>query len=252
MANKIRYSIIIPAFCEASLIEENLKIVAKTLKEDKSRFDLTEMIVVAADGGDNTAELAQKQSQLFARFNLIKPGEKVGKGRDVRAGILAAQGDYILFLDADLATPAKHIKEAFDMLEGTGADLLIADRPLNKIHNTWSRRIKSVGSNILVRVLATPGIKDTQCGFKAFKKEVAHRLFEPLETLGWGFDVEILVRARVLGYRIVLLPINDWFDPKEDSMGLVGESSLRAYTHTLKELFVVAAKRLSGHYRQRH
>ena len=114
----------------------------------------------------------------------------------------------MFYLDADLATPAEHIKEAFDKMEETGADILIANRILYKIHNTWSRRIKSVGSNLLIRTLATPDINDTQCGFKAFKKDVAKKLFEPLETLGWGFDVEILVRAKALGYRS-LLKINN-------------------------------------------
>jgi len=250
MTQKIKYSVVIPAYSEAAIIENNLKIVAEALKNDQKRYRATEMVVVAADGNDNTAELAQGRSSLFSSFKLIKPGKKVGKGRDVREGVLASKGDYILFLDADLATPARYIKEAFDILEDTGADLLIADRPLNKIHNTWSRRVKSIGSNLLIRVLATPGIKDTQCGFKAFNKEAAIKLFEPLETLGWGFDVEVLVRAQALGYKIALLKIDDWFDPKEDNMGLVGESSFHAYTHTLEELFSIAFKRLRGYYKK--
>jgi glycosyltransferase involved in cell wall biosynthesis len=249
--NKIpKYSVIVPAYSEALLIEDSLKKVSECLKADKKRFKLTELIVVAADSTDKTAEIAKNQAELFAFFKLIKPGPKVGKGRDVRAGILAAKGEYILFLDADLATPATHIKDAFDKLESTNADLLIADRPLEKIHNTFGRRAKSVLSNLLIRVLATPGIKDTQCGFKAFKKDVARKLFEPLETLAWGFDVEILVRARSLGYKIEMLKINDWFDPKEDNMGLVGESNLHAYVHTLIELFSIFIKRLSGHYKK--
>ena len=163
--------------------------------------------------------------------------------------MLAAKGDYILFMDADMATPPRHIKPAFDKLEESGADLLIADRPLNKIHNTKSRRIKSVLSNLLIRFLATPGIKDTQCGFKLFKKEPAKKLFEPLETMAWGFDIEILVRARANHYKIETLKINDWFDPKEDKMGLVGESGLHALLSTLKELLVISFRRLSGHYK---
>jgi dolichyl-phosphate beta-glucosyltransferase len=164
--------------------------------------------------------------------------------------MLAAQGDYILFMDADLATPPGHIKAAFDKLEETNADLLVADRPLSKIHNNLSRRIKSVLSNLLIRLLATPGIQDTQCGFKAFRGEAARNLFQPLETLGWGFDVEILVRARALGYKIVFLRINDWYDPKENSLGLAGESSIHAYARTMLELFKISLKRLWGYYKQ--
>ena len=249
MHKKIKYSIVIPAYSEAILIEESLNKVATYLKKDPSRYESTELIVVAADSNDNTSELAAAQSKLFSHFSLVKPGKKVGKGRDVRAGVLAAKGDYILFMDADLATPVRHIYSAFDLLEESGADLLIADRPLNKIHNTRSRRIKSVLSNLLIRFLATPGIKDTQCGFKAFKRDAAIKVFEPLETLAWGFDIEILVRARANNYKIVTLRINDWFDPKEDKMGLVGESNLHALISTLNELFLISFRRISGHYR---
>lgn len=250
MSKKPKYSVIIPAYCEAVVIDESLNKMAQALKSDSKRYDDTELVMSIADSSDGTLELAKKHAGQFAYFKIVEPGKKVGKGRDVRAGVLAAEGDYILFLDADMATSPDHIKEAFDKLEETNADLLIADRPLSKIHNTWSRRVKSVFSNLLIRILATPGIKDTQCGFKAFKKEAANKLFEPLETLGWGFDVEILVRARVSGYKIVLLRIDDWFDPKEDNMGLVGESNFHAYVHTLEELFKITLKRLRGYYKK--
>lgn len=250
MSQKITYSVVIPAFGEASIIDKSLLQLAKCLNEDKKRVDSTELIVVAADAGDDTANKALENNKLFKTFRLIQPGKKVGKGRDVREGVLSAKGDYILFLDADMATPPHHIKEAFDLLEDSKADLLIAERPLSKIHNTLSRRVKSVLSNLLIRFLATPGIKDTQCGFKAFTKTAANSLFKPLETLEWGFDIEILVRARSKGYKIVTLSINDWYDPKEDSQGLVGESNLHAYISTLKELFKVSYKRFSGYYKK--
>lgn len=249
MKRDIKYSVVIPAFSEAPIIVENLKIVAKCLKADKKRYALTEVVVSAADSNDNTAELANGQKDLFVAFQLIKPGPKVGKGRDVRDGVLAAKGDIILFLDADMATPPHHIKDAFDLMEKTGAEMLIADRPLSKIHNSWSRRFKSVLSNLLIRMLATPGINDTQCGFKAFTRPAAKKLFEPLETLGWGFDIELIVRARKLKYTIVTLPINDWFDPKEDNQGLVGETPMQTYIRTLKELFIIFFRRINGHYK---
>jgi dolichyl-phosphate beta-glucosyltransferase len=250
MTNKIKYSVVVPAFNEAVVIEDSLDKLAKSLKSDNKRFALTELIVVAADSNDNTPELVMSKKNLFAYFNLIKPGKKVGKGRDVKEGILAAKGDYILFLDADMATPPHHIKDAFDKLEDSGADLLIADRPLSKIHNTFTRRAKSVLSVWLIRILATPGINDTQCGFKAFRHDAARKLFEPLETLGWGFDIELLVRARALQYKIVLLKIDDWFDPKEDNMGLVGENVFQTYIRTLKELFIISYKRTTGYYKK--
>jgi glycosyltransferase involved in cell wall biosynthesis len=250
MTKIISYSVVVPAFAEEVIIENSLNQLASCLMADSDRFDKTEVVVVAADAGDKTAELSKKHQNRFRHFKLIEPGQKVGKGRDVREGVLNASGDYVLFLDADMATPPHHIKEAFDVLEKTGSDMLIAERPLTKIHNTFSRRAKSVLSVWLIRLLATPGFSDTQCGFKAFKKEAAQTLFKPLETKGWGFDIELLARARVLKYEIAVLKINDWYDPKEDSMGLVGENVLQTYFRTLKELLIIAYKRATGYYKK--
>jgi len=245
----IKYTVVVPAYCEEKVIADSLQRLSGALKNDSKRFKVTEVIVVAADGGDKTAQIARYNQGLFANFVLIEPGKKVGKGRDVREGVLAARGEYVLFLDADLATPPHHIVEAFDGLEQNNIDLLIARRPLSKIHNTISRKVFSVLANLLVRFLATPGIQDSQCGFKAFKTMVAKQLFKPLETMGWGFDIEILARARAKKLKIETLKIDDWYDPKEDVMGLVGESNMHAYLNTLKELFIIAARRLLGRYR---
>jgi dolichyl-phosphate beta-glucosyltransferase len=105
-------------------------------------------------------------------------------------------------------------------------------------------------SNGLIRVLAVPGIPDTQCGFKGFSRASAHKLFEPLETMHWGFDIEILVRARCEGYKIATMQISDWFDPKIGIMGLAGESDVQANLNTLKELLAISKKRFTGYYKR--
>jgi dolichyl-phosphate beta-glucosyltransferase len=248
MPKNIKYSVIVPAYSEAMVIENSLKDLAKVLKTDKKRFDKTEVIVVVADSPDGTAQLAEQQASLFTSFTLVEPGKKVGKGRDVRAGILASKGDYVLFTDADMATPPKHIAKAFDDLED-GADVVIGIRPLARVHNTFFRRVRSVVSNIMIRSLAVPGISDTQCGFKAFRANVVKELFTPLETMAWGFDIEILARARAAHYKIKKIRITDWFDPKIGKMGLAGESEVHANLNTLKELLAISYKRLLGKYK---
>lgn len=249
MTKNIKYSVIVPAYSEAMVIESSLKALAKELKADTKRFLKTEVIVVTAESQDNTVELAKKQAKLFSYFNMVEPGKKVGKGRDVREGILAAKGEYMLFLDADMATPPHYIPNAFSILENN-ADIVIGIRPLTKIHNTFIRRLRSVVSNIMIQVLAVPGISDTQCGFKGFKADVAMQLFKPLETLAWGFDIEILARARVAKYKIAKIKIIDWFDPKIGKMNLVGESDIHADFKTLFELIAIFFKRLTGYYKK--
>jgi dolichyl-phosphate beta-glucosyltransferase len=248
MPKNIKYSVVVPAYSEATIIEKSLIDLAEVLKTDKKRFDKTEIVVVVADSPDGTAELAAQQAALFTSFTLVEPGKKVGKGRDVRAGILASKGDYVLFTDADMATPPKHISKAFDYLED-GVDMVIGVRPLARVHNTFFRRLRSVVSNIMIRVLAVPGISDTQCGFKAFRADIAKKLFTPLETMAWGFDIELLVRARVAHYKIKKIRITDWFDPKIGKMGLAGESEVHANLNTLKELLAISYKKFIGRYK---
>lgn len=248
--NTPKYTIVVPAYREELVIGSSLYALKQQLQSDGLLAD-TEIIVVTADPtSDKTTEIAKSCAKYFAFFSLITPESKVGKGRDVRLGMLKAQGDYVLFTDADMATPPAHIAPAFNMLASNKADVVIGVRPLKRVHNSLSRRMRSIASNGLIRILAVPGIPDTQCGFKAFTSESAHKLFEPLETTHWGFDIEILVRARSAGYKIVTTQISDWHDPKIGVMGLAGESDSQANWSTLKELLLVSKKRFTGYYKR--
>lgn len=230
-----KYSIVIPAFKEESIIESTLKNIYKLLVESQI-LEETEVVVVAADGRDDTAVLAKEFASEFNYFQLIEPGPKVGKGRDVRVGMLAARGDYILFTDADLATPAHHIPNAFALLEA-GAMVVIGTRKLKTIHDgyrTWVSR----SSNVLTRLLILPGVSDTQCGFKAFTKESVKAIFKKSSIDGWSFDVEVIALAKKYEYLIVEMPIDDWYDPKLNT-GFLGEHPMKAILKSLKELFVI-------------
>jgi dolichyl-phosphate beta-glucosyltransferase len=233
----VKYSIVIPAYKEAKIIKSSLLKLEEFLYSSKT-FDETEVIVVAAES-DETAEIVKSMSSKFKSLVLVEPGNKVGKGRDVRLGVLKAKGEFVLFTDADLATPAHHIVDAWRSLED-GADIVIGTRNLAKIHRGY-RVPLSVVANWLTRLLVLPGLTDTQCGFKAFSSDATKACFDDLETMGWGFDFEILVRARQNKLRITQLPIPDWDDPKL-AEGLAGESGITATIDTLKELYRVRRK----------
>ncbi len=93
-------------------------------------------------------------------------------------------------------------------------------------------------SNALIQFMAAPGIRDTQCGFKGFSSEAAERIFKQQQVFGWGFDFEVIAMARKFKYKLGILKIDDWSDPKGDA-GLVGDSQLSAMIKTLRELAVV-------------
>jgi dolichyl-phosphate beta-glucosyltransferase len=243
---KIYISLVIPAYKEEKLIDSTLKNVHSYLSS-QSLVDKSEVIVVAADGGDDTALIAKKNSHLFPNFQLIEPGPKVGKGRDVGLGIKAAKGSYVFFTDADLATPIDYLRPALTLLESPGVDLVIGSRRLWKIHKGLMRKIVSVSGNWAVRLLLLRRIQDSQCGFKGFTKEAARNLFSRVTINGWAFDMEILAIAKEHNLNIKEIAIDRWFDPKQEA-ALVGESSIKASLQTLGELWRIRKQRARGYY----
>ena len=206
----VDFSIIIPAYNEARRIGVTLATLSDHLRAHGQDLGAVEVLVVAARGHDRTAELAQAQANAFDQFEVIDAGEPAGKGRDVRLGMQAARGRYRLFMDADLATPLHHL-ETVAKLTREDVDVIIGVRDLEKSHHGLRKVISNFG-NLLVRRLLRLGIRDTQCGFKAFRGPVADDLFAHQRVVGWGFDIEVLALATQRGYSISTIAIDDWQD----------------------------------------
>ena len=141
---------------------------------------------------------------------MIRLPLNTGKGAAVRAGMLAARGDLRLFSDADLSTPVEELERLGERIGGT-CQVAIAsrgmDRSLIERHQAWRREIMGKTYNRILRVVALPGMHDTQCGFKLFTAEAAVACFEPLRTLRFGFDAEVLLRARHRGWEVAEVPV---------------------------------------------
>lgn len=238
-------SIVVPAFQEAKRIEDSLEQLATYLK--RHHYQNYEVLVVVADSPDGTAKLAASKSKLFKNFRVVAAGPKQGKGRDVRTGMLEATGAYRIFMDADLATPLHHLEEVRRLI-GEGKPVIIAVRDLGSSHTGLRKLISSLG-NLAVRVLLLPGVRDTQCGFKAFSAEATDELFRRQTILGWGFDMEILAIARMRGYEIAQIAAPDWSDKPDGTFeGEVGSAAIE----TLGELLTIVWRRLTGRYRLKH
>lgn len=242
-----QYSIVIPAYQEGMYLENTLSELYNYLKSSKL-LEQTELVIVSADSTDSTHDIVDSWSKKFQSTNILRPGVKVGKGRDLRAGMLAAKGDYILFMDADMATPLHHIKPFFELLKSGEVDLVIGSRSLGKIHKKLARKIMSLATNTLIRLLVDRSISDSQCGFKAFTKQSKDVVFSRSVLVGWGIDFEILSIAKLHNQRVAQIPIDDWLDPKGEN-GLAGESKAAAATRTLKELLRVKVNLYKGRYK---
>jgi len=240
----IALTIVVPAYHESDRIEQSLRDLAEAIKQYLDP-KTTEVIVVSADESDPTADLAQGCAKLFEHFSVIRAGTRAGKGRDTRLGILAGKGQYRMFMDADMATPLRHLEQVADFMK-TGGDMSIGIRPLASIHTGFRKVVSEVG-NVLVQSLLTPGISDSQCGFKVFRADVAEVIFPRLTIMGWGFDMELLTIARVHKYKIATMNLPDWHDPKE--AGLTGDSSLKVTIDTGLELLKILFNRLLRRYK---
>jgi dolichyl-phosphate beta-glucosyltransferase len=189
-----------------------------------------EVIVVENASRDNTAGVVEAFAQDHPNVRLIRQ-PLPGKGRAVRIGMLAGRGDYVFMCDADLAMPIEQVAK-FLPPQLSDYDVAIASREGPNAHRFGEpayRHLMGRVFNLLVRVIAMPGIQDTQCGFKCFRREVALDVF-PLPTItGWGFDVEVLFIAQRRGYRIVEVPINWYYgvnsriSPIQDSIRMLCE-----------------------------
>jgi len=205
-------SIIIPAHNEAARIQGSLEKIRQYLRwrADQSNIKLggAEVIVVENGSTDNTAELVREfqAQQIWPQIKLIR--QAVGdKGRAVKAGMLAASGKYRYMADADLSTPIEQLGKFLRYAGDLRADVVIGNRA--QVENqTLARSIMSLGFKAAANItLGFPPYSDTQAGFKLFTAEAAEQLFPRLRVFGWAFDVEILLLAQRLRYRVVELPI---------------------------------------------
>jgi dolichyl-phosphate beta-glucosyltransferase len=181
-------------------------------------------VVVDDSSTDRTADTVRAVTARCAAVRALVLGPRnLGKGRAVRTGMLSARGRFRLFTDADGATPIAELKRLEPALMA-GADVVIGSRalpdPSVSVRSLPHRRRAGRAFNLLVTGVGLGGIADSQCGFKAFTARAAQTLFGALTTNGFGFDVEVLLRARAAGYRVVEVAVN-WADQRGSKVGVL-------------------------------
>jgi len=243
VAARPRLSVIIPAYNEERRLQRTLPRLDRYLRTlDRE----AEVIVVENGSTDRTAAVVEECGRRMPSLRLLRV-PAAGKGWAVRAGMLAATGEYLMFCDADFSMPVEGIARFTALLDG-GAPIVIASRETDGAgrHGEPPRRhLMGRVFNRAVQALIVPGIEDTQCGFKAFRRVVARDLFSLQRTRGWAFDVELLYLARRRGYPVRQVGIDWYYDADSrvrglpDSLGMMGE------------LLRIRLNGLSGLYRRR-
>ncbi len=211
------FSFIIPAYNEAACIAQAVLRIAAYGRSLGSAWE----IVVVDDGStDGTAEVARRLVGRVPSLRVMSLSQNTGKGAAVRAGMLAARGEWRIFLDADLSTVPEMVARFIPFFGQ--ADIVIGSRAVagsrvvrhQPLFREWSGRM----FNLLVGTLLGLPFADTQCGAKAFHKRTRD-LFVKQEFPGWSFDVEVLVRATLAGWRVKEVPVV-WINDPSTSVRL--------------------------------
>jgi dolichyl-phosphate beta-glucosyltransferase len=252
----IRLSVVIPAYNEESRLPATLAAVTAYLR--RQRYD-SELLVVSDGATDRTPDLVRDAMRAFRapdrgglrKIDLIEYPDRRnrGKGFAVRTGMLAARGQYRVFMDADNSTTVDHAEAFFPVFTEGGFDGVIGSRDIEgaeiAAHQPWYKEFAGNLGNLFIRLLVVPGIYDTQAGFKMFTAAFVEDVFPRLTIDRWGFDVEILAVARKRGYRIKETPITWVNDPRS----LVKSS---AYISVLGEVLRIRWNLWTGVYDRAH
>jgi dolichyl-phosphate beta-glucosyltransferase len=201
-------SVVIPAYNE----EQRLPLYLPKVQAFCRALPSESEILVVDDGSkDGTVAYVQSLAAADPSIRLLRQPRNQGKGAAVRRGVQEARGAFILFADADGATP---IGEAAKLLAAgrKGTDVVIGSRKAadseTRRDRSWLRGLLGSVFYRVTNLLAVPGILDTQCGFKLFRRSAAQRIFPQLHESGWAFDVEILFLAQKFGMSIAEVPVN--------------------------------------------
>jgi dolichyl-phosphate beta-glucosyltransferase len=233
-------SIIIPAYNEEKRLPEALD---RTLKYLKNRKIKNEIIIVADKSKDRTLDVVQEYTKKFKNVCCIYNPKKQGKGHAVRKGILDSKGSLVLFIDADTSTPITELDKFLPKIKNY--DIVIGSRE-HKDSDVKKKLISRVVlgnmGNILLRIFLIKRVRDTQCGFKLFRGNIARELFSLSRINGFGFDFEIIFLAQKKKYKIKEMPVN-WVYCEGTKV------TWQSHFKTLSELFKIKLNHLLGKYK---
>ena len=224
-----------PCYNEEQRLPRTIEQIERYLDGKNSPYEL---ILVDDGSADGTRLIMDAAVERHASVRVEALPRNRGKGRALAVGVEAAKGDEILLTDADLSTPIEELDKLQAALQD-GAGVAIGSRALRdsrvEVSQPLYRVMMGKAFNLIVQAVLLPGIWDTQCGFKLFRADVAHRVFGGLVTDGFGYDPEVLYRARREGVKIAEVPVV-WRNSAETKVSPVS-SSVDMLKHVIRIRF---------------
>jgi dolichyl-phosphate beta-glucosyltransferase len=236
-------SIVMPAYNEEKRVAGSLEKVGEWMR---IKPFAVELILVDDGSSDGTPALLAEFQQKTRGVSVLRNEPNRGKGFSVRRGVLEARGEFVLFTDADLSAPIEEADKLLAAIETSGADAAIGSRALEReligVHQPWTREMSGRCFNLLVRAITGLKLRDTQCGFKLFRRETTRRAFELQQVEGFGFDPEILFLIARHGGKIKEVAVR-WNDNPATKVHFLRDS-----TRMFLDLVVLRWRAITGRY----
>ena len=217
---KMKLSIVIPAFNEEKRIKS-------TLESLVNRFNSSCEIIVVSESNDKTDYIVTEFSKTSAVIKLLASSQRLGKGGAFKKGVRNAHGEIVMLLDSDLPVPISDVEKVISLMKRV--DVAVASREVEGtkilVYPPMARVFAGKAFSRIFNALFNLNVKDTQCGCKAFRKEVLEKVLNNVESNGFEFDAELLFKCRRAGYKIIEVPVTWSFKP---------DSKLSLFQDTLK------------------
>ena len=238
-------SIIIPAYNEELRLPATLSSIAAYTRSSKRNI---EVIVVDDGSRDKTVAVAEQFRNEIPSLRVVSNGQNRGKGYSVRHGMQEARGEIVLFTDADLSAPIEEVEKLLPAMKTN--DVAIGSRAMDRsqitVHESPFREFAGIIFNKIVRLILWLPFVDTQCGFKAFRREPCKIIFEQQTIERFGFDPELLYLARHHGLRSVEISVR-WGHSPATKVSMMRDSMMM-----FVDVFVIRWNSITGKYPRRH
>ena len=210
-------SVIVPAYNEQHIVEKNTNLIRKKMERIKKNTGNSYEIIIVEESSDKTPEICRELSKKYKEIKHIHSNKRLGKGGAIEKALGVSHGETVIFMDVDLSTN-------LDITEGVlkkmkEYDIVITSRynPSATVKRSFARSFAGQGFSIMFRLFFRTKIRDTKCGYKAFRKQLAKKIIKYVGNKGWFWDTEFLIYAERMGCKICEIPI-EWYERKESNV----------------------------------
>jgi len=214
-------TLVLPIYNDAYNTKRNMQKIIRKMNDLKRKFNESYEIIVVEESTDSTPEIIKKFVTENKNIRHMHYDKRLGKGGALKRGIMKSRGNKILFMDIDLSTDIASVDKMVEKLDDY--DIVAGSRfhPLSRVLRPYYRSCFGFGLSIIVRLLFGIPVKDTQCGFKGYRKEPIRRILRIVKNNEWFWDIEVFYYAKKFSYNICEIPVS-WKYNKLKSYGLFG------------------------------